>query len=318
MRKFKNTLQLYITHAILIVFAFLTLVPFAFMVNNVFRSNSEFYHQYFSFPDAFKKASTVALHALSGNKGPVEIESTDGQIKRVSVKKAIRFHLARAAAGPQSAWLLVRPYMVNTFIVALLTALGVTLLGSATAYILSRYKFMGHQTIFMLIISTMMFPGVLTLVPSFLLVKELGLLNTYWAMILPYIAGGQVFAIFIFKSFFQGLPEELFESARIDGAGHFRIYWNMVLPLSKPSISVVLIMNLLSTWNNFLWPFIINTEGKYHVMSSGIFAMSNTEQATNYSTMYAAYAISSIPLLVLFLYATKPFVRGITSGAFKA
>lgn len=305
-------------HAVLVFFAVLTLVPFAFMANNVFRTNPEFYHSYFSLPEGLKQTMAVVRHALSGRNAAVEVEAPDGKKLALSPGRAIRFHLAAATQGPRSAWTIIRPYMVNTFIVALLTALGVTLLGSATAYILARYRFMGSKAVFMLIISTMMFPGVLTLVPSFLLVKNLGLLNTYWAMILPYIAGGQVFAIFIFKSFFHALPEELFESARIDGAGHFRIYWHLVLPLSKPSISVVLIMNLLSTWNNFLWPFITNTDGRYHVVASGIFAMTSTAQAANFSTMYAAYAISALPLLVLFIYATKPFVRGITSGAFKA
>jgi ABC-type glycerol-3-phosphate transport system permease component len=317
-RRRPGRLKLCLIHGALVLFAALTLVPFAFMVNNVFRTNSEFYHSYFSLPDSFKRTARIALHSLAGNAGAVEIEAPDGRKSLVPAARAMRFYLARASLGPRNAWAIIRPYMVNTFIVALLTALGVTLLGSATAYILARYRFLGHKAIFMLIISTMMFPGVLTLVPSFLLVKKLGLLNTYWAMILPYIAGGQVFAIYIFRSFFHALPEEIFESARIDGAGHFRIYWHMVLPLSKPSISVVLIMNLLGTWNNFLWPFITNTEGRYHVISSGIFAMTTTAQATNFSTLYAAYAISSIPLLVLFIYATKPFVRGITSGAFKA
>ena len=137
-------------------------------------------------------------------------------------------------------------------------------------------------------------------------------------MVLPYIAGGQVFAIFVFKSYFDGLPEDLFESARIDGAGHLQIYWQIVLPLSRPIVSVVAIMNILGTWNNFLWPFVTNTEGKHHVISSGLFVLATTVHASNFSTLYAAYAISSIPLLVLFVYATRPFIRGVTSGAFKA
>ena len=91
-----------------------------------------------------------------------------------------------------------------------------------------------------------------------------------------------------------------------------------MLPLSKPILSVVAIMNILGTWNNFLWPFITNTEGKHHVISSGLFVLATTVHAANFSTLYAAYAISSIPLLVLFIYATKPFIRGVTSGAFKA
>jgi ABC-type glycerol-3-phosphate transport system permease component len=208
--------------------------------------------------------------------------------------------------------------MLNTIIVATLTVTGVLLLGSATAYVLARYRFTGHRALFLYIISTMMFPGVLTLVPSFLLVKNLGLLNTYGAMVLPYIAGGQVFAIYVFKSYFEGLPEDLFESARIDGAGHLHIYWQLVLPLSRPVFSVVAIMNILGTWNNFLWPFITNTDGKHHVVASGIFVLANSAHASNFSTLYAAYAISSIPLLILFAYATRPFMRGVTSGAFKA
>ncbi|HSI72027.1 MAG TPA: carbohydrate ABC transporter permease, partial [Fimbriimonas sp.] len=152
----------------------------------------------------------------------------------------------------------------------------------------------------------------------FLWVKQLGLLNTYWVLILPYIAGGQIFAIFVFKGFFDGLPGELFESARMDGAGHFRQYWHLVLPLSKQIVAVVLIVNVLGTWNNFLWPFITNTDSKYHVISSGLFTMSGSAVASNYASMYAAYILSSIPMLILFLYATKPFMSGVTSGAFKA
>jgi ABC-type glycerol-3-phosphate transport system permease component len=172
--------------------------------------------------------------------------------------------------------------------------------------------------LFLFILSFMMIPSVLTLVPSFLWVKQLGLLNSYWVLILPYIAGGQIFAIFVFKGFFDGLPGELFESARMDGAGHFSQYWHLVLPLSKQIIAVVLIVNVLGTWNNFLWPFITNTDSKYHVISSGLFTMSSSSVAANYASMYAAYVLASIPMLILFIYATKPFMSGVTSGAFKA
>jgi ABC-type glycerol-3-phosphate transport system permease component len=170
----------------------------------------------------------------------------------------------------------------------------------------------------MLILSFMMIPGILTLVPSFLLVKSLGLLNSYWVLILPYIAGGQIFAIFLFKSFFDGLPGELFESARMDGAGHLRQYFNLVLPLSKQVFSVVLVTNVLGTWNNFMWPLITNSDAKYHTVSSGLYLMNSSAVAVNYSNMFAAYMLSAIPMLVLFLYATKPFMAGLTSGAFKA
>jgi ABC-type glycerol-3-phosphate transport system permease component len=220
--------------------------------------------------------------------------------------------------GYRYSWKVLRPYMVNTILVCLATAFGVILIGSVTGYVFARYRFPGSRVLFLSILSLMMIPGVLTLVPSFLLVKQLGLLNSYTVLILPYIAGGQIFAIFLFKSFFEGLPEELFESARLDGAGHFALYWHIVLPLSKQVIAVVGVMTLLGTWNNFLWPFITNADAKYHVVASGLYLMGQSQIAANQATMFAAYVLSSLPLLVLFIYATKPFMRGVTSGAFKA
>jgi len=302
-------------HVTLISLAFLTLLPFFFTINNIFRTRPEFDRAFFSLPDCFKNLA----QAITAEQGATfQIENEEGEIVEVASDKAIAFNLSKAGRGPRLAWRAIRPYMVNSLWVSAVTAFGVSFIGSVTAYVLARYRFFGSRLAFLTIISTMMFPGVLTLVPSFLLVKELGLLNTYWAMILPYIAGGQVFAIFVFRSFFSGLPEDLFESARIDGAGHFRIYWNLVLPLSKAAFSVVIIMNIIGTWNNFLWPFITNTEGKKHVVASGLFVLATSEYASNPATLYAAYAISSIPMLILFVYATKPFIRGMTSGAFKA
>ena len=310
--------RLWTIHLTLLAFAALTLLPFFFLANNIFRSNAEFYHSFFSFPKAFKEVLGIAGGAVSGDETPVEIEDEDGEVRKVSKAEGVKHHLGQAVRGPRMAWKVIRPYMINSLIVSTLTAIGVIALGSTTAYILSRYRFLGSRAVFLLILSTMMFPGVLTLVPSFLLVSKLQLLNTYWVMVLPYVAGGQVFAIFVFKSFFDGLPEELFECARIDGAGHVGLYWSIVLPLSKPVIAVVLVMNVLGTWNGWLWPFITNPDGTHHVIASGLYVMATTSHASNFSTMFAAYAIASVPLLILFVYATKPFVRGMTSGALKA
>lgn len=307
-----------VIHGVLVGFAALTLLPFAFSVNNMFRSSREFYQSFFSFPDAVEGLVEVAWRYASGEAGPMEVESSDGARFVVERGEAWGHYVERLLEGPETAWRLVRPYLLNSLIVSTLTALGVCLLGSAAAYIFARYRFMGRDALFMVFLATMMVPGVLTLVPSFMLVRELGLMNTYWAMILPYIAGGQVFAIFVFRSFFSGLPEELFESARMDGAGHLSIYYNIVLPLSKPVFSVVIIMNVLGTWNNFLWPFVTNTDGSKHVIASGLFTLARSGDGSNLSTMYSGYAFSSIPLLILFLFATKPFMSGITRGALKA
>jgi ABC-type glycerol-3-phosphate transport system permease component len=270
-------------HATLVLILALTLVPLVFLVNNSLRTNYELDHAFFGIPEALRDRRWSAMFQ-----------------------------------SYRDAWQVLRPYTLNTLFVAAVTALGVTTLGSVTAYVFSRYRFPGHRALFLVVLSFMMIPGILTLVPSFLLVKKLGLLNSYWVLILPYIAGGQVFAIFLFKSFFDGLPGELFESARMDGAGHLRQYWNLVLPLSKQVLSVVLVTNILGTWNNFLWPLITNSDAKYHTISSGLYLLNSSTLATNYSNLFAAYVLSSIPMLVLFLYATKPFMAGLTSGAFKA
>lgn len=304
-------------HAVLLVAAALTLAPFTVMVNNVFRSNAEYSHSFFALPESAAGLAHVGVRTLLGDARPIVVRRNDGGEISLPRAAAARHYLRRLALGPQRAWKVLRPYVLNSFLVSGLTALGVCFLGSGTAYLLARYRFTGHGFVFSFILATMVFPGVLTLVPSFLLVKQLGLLNSYAAMILPYLAGGQVFAIFVFKSFFEGLPEDLFESARIDGAGHWRLYWHIVLPLSLPVFSVVTIMNVLGTWNNFLWPFIVNTDDRHHVVASGLYTMAASGIAGDHSAMFAAYTLSSLPLLILFLYATKPFIRGMTSGAMK-
>ncbi|CAN5635975.1 carbohydrate ABC transporter permease [soil metagenome] len=270
-------------HAALILILLLTLVPFVFVINNSLRTNYELDHAFFGVPQALLQHQWKELFQ-----------------------------------SYRDAWQVLRPYTLNTLLVATATAFGVTALGSVTAYVFSRYRFPGHRVLFLFVLSFMMIPGILTLVPSFLLVKKLGLLNSYWVLILPYIAGGQVFAIFLFKSFFDGLPGELFESARMDGAGHFRQYASIVLPLSKQVLSVVLVTNILGTWNNFLWPLVTNSDAKYQTVAAGLFGMGSSTLAVNYANLFAAYTLSAIPMLILFLYATKPFMAGLTSGAFKA
>src|SRR5687767_14686035 len=214
-------------HLVLLTFAALTLVPFVFVLNNSFRRTHEQYHSFFGLPEALRTLDFVEL-----------------------------------TRGYVWSWQIFRPYMLNSLIVSLASALGVVIVASISAYVFSRYRFPGHRALFLVILSFMMIPGVLTLVPSFLWVKKLGLLNSYWVLILPYVAGGQIMALFLFKGFFDGLRQELFESARLDGGGPLQQYWNIVLPLSKQILAVVVIVNILGTWNNFLWPQIANSEDR--------------------------------------------------------
>ncbi len=329
----KNKRQDILIHAILITLVALTLLPFFFVINNSLRTNSELNHSYFGIPQSFTRGISFTWFRVTGQTNRIQLRlepdsasaakrsqaAVDQKPQTLPYPEAMSRLWSESTRGYRYSWSVLRPYMLNSILVCVASMIGVVLIGSVTAYVFSRYRFPGSRALFMVILSFMMIPGILTLVPSFLWMKQLGLLNTRAVLILPYIAGGQVIAIFLFKSFFDGLPEELFESARLDGANHFRQYVHIVLPLSKQIMAVVIIVNLLWTWNSFLWPFIVNNDSNYYVLAQGLYMMSQQQQVTaNQSTLFAAYVLASLPLLVLFVYATKPFMAGVTSGAFKA
>ena len=159
-------------------------------------------------------------------------------------------------ANYRDAWTVISPYMLNSLIVSGVSMVGVLAIASVSAFVFARFRFPGRELLFMAVLALLMIPSILTLIPAFLLVKDLNLINTYWALILPYIAGGQVFAIFILRSFIASLPEELFEASRLDGASTFQMFKHIALPLSKPMLITVAIMNVLSTWNDYIWPLV--------------------------------------------------------------
>ena len=142
---------------------------------------------------------------------------------------------------------IVWQFIRNSLIVSGLTVVGVLLLASLSAYAFGILEFPGRQVLFYLVLALMMVPSAMTLIPSFVLVKDLRLLDTHWAMILPWIASGQVFAMFILRTFFESLPRELFDAARIDGASEWQGYWRIALPLSKSMLGVAAILNILGT-----------------------------------------------------------------------
>ena len=310
----KNRKKTFAIHFTLIALVFLTLAPFFFMVNSSFLTRKECRTNYITIP----RNAVGLVKTIFSNKETVTVVDQTEDIFDLSRKEAIKFYWNELTTGPKMAWEILRGFTINSIIVSGLTVLGVCLIASTTSYILARYKFRGSNLIFLFIISTMMFPSVMYLVPQFLLVKKLNLINTYWGMVLPYISGGLVIATFMFRSFFEGLPEELFESARIDGAGHFRLYWNIILPMSKPVFAVVIILNVIGTWSGFIWPFIVNPDTKNQVIGAGLYVMQQANSGNPPSMFFAAYTIASIPLLILFMKATKPFVEGMSSGAFKA
>ena len=216
-----------------------------------------------------------------------------------------------------AAWAAIAPYMLNSVIVTGASATGVVVLSCFAAYAFARFAFPGRELCYYLVIFLLMIPAVLTLVPSFLLVKSLGLMNTRWALILPYIAGGQVLAIFIMRSFFAGLPEELFEAARIDGAGEIGAFWRIAIPLTRPILVTIAIIQVLSTWNDYVWPFLVVQDDSLKTLVVGL-VLFQTRFYTNWGPLMAGYTLASIPLLLLFFVGMRYFIEGLTSGALRA
>lgn len=207
-------------------------------------------------------------------------------------------------------------YFWNTVFVTVISVPGVLLVSSMSAFVFARYSFPGRTLLFYTIISLLMVPFILTLVPAFVWIKQLGLLNTYWALIFPYIAGGQVFAIYLLRSFFATIPNDIFDSATVDGANIFQTYWRIALPLTTPMLSVIAIVNTLHVWNDYIWPLVTLQDDSMRTITIGLRYFQGQFQI-NYGPLFAGYILGSLPLLILFLLAMRPFVSGLTSGAIK-
>ncbi len=216
------------------------------------------------------------------------------------------------------AWELVNRYLVNTIFVVLAELVGVLLLASATAYVFARYDFPGKKPLFSMLIALLMIPSVIGFVPSIILVlKIFNLSNNYLGVLLPGWAGSQIFAIYVLRTFFEGMPEEMFEAARIDGANHLDLYWKITIPLSGSILSVITILNIIGTWNAYVWPLIVLADEKLRTIAVALTFLRDTKHPDPGVEM-ASYVIASIPMLILFLVSMKTFVRGIAAGAIKA
>lgn len=216
-----------------------------------------------------------------------------------------------------AAWRVVSQSILNSVIVSTVSCIGVLFFGSLSAYVFARFDFLGKDTVFVIILSLLMIPAILTLVPRFVVVHKLGLFQTMWALLLPYIAAGQVMAVFLMRTFFVSIPSEYFESARIDGASEFRCFWNIALPLSKHIAGVVAILQVLGTWNDIFWPYLtIGTKKELFTIPVALLIF-NDQLGQQIGTQMAGYIIASLPLVLLFAFTSRLFVEGLTAGGLK-
>jgi multiple sugar transport system permease protein len=201
-----------------------------------------------------------------------------------------------------------------SFLISSLTALGTVLAASLAAFAISRLRWRHRNKVFWLILAGIMIPGQVLIVPWFREFDAIGLLNTYWAVILPQIPAAV--AVFIFKQFFDGLPRDLEEAARIDGAGFFKIYRTVVLPLARPAVAAVAIFTFVTTWNDLLWPLLVLSNPDLMTVPVGLATVQGAF-GIRYADTMASAILGAIPLVAVFLLFQRQIVQGIAGSGLK-
>ncbi|GIF62321.1 sugar ABC transporter permease [Asanoa ishikariensis] len=201
-----------------------------------------------------------------------------------------------------------------SFIISSLAALGTVLVASMAAFALSRMRFRYKNVVFWAILAGIMIPGQVLIVPWFREFDALRLLNTYWAVILPQLPAA--IAVFIFKQFFDGLPRDLEEAARMDGASFFRVYRRIVLPLARPAVAAVAIFTFVTTWNDLLWPLLVLSNPDLMTVPVGLATVQGAF-GIRYADTMASAILGAIPLVAVFLLFQRQIVQGIAGSGLK-
>ncbi len=205
-------------------------------------------------------------------------------------------------------------FMWNSFLIALITTLGTLFFCSLAGYAFAKHQFKLKNFFFYFLLSTMLIPGSVLLVPGFLLMRDLDWLNTFWPLIVPGLSGA--FGIFLARQFIEEIPNDLIDAARIDGCSDFRIFWSVILPLSKPLLATLGILTFLYNWNNFISPLIYIFDESLYTLPLGLSLLqgrySNVE-----NVQMAGAALAIVPVLILFLIFQKQIVKSLSMSGLK-
>ncbi len=199
-------------------------------------------------------------------------------------------------------------YFANTLLMAVATSLGVLITSSLAGYAFARMRFPGRDFLFIILLSTMMVPFEVTLIPNFILMRQFHWIDHYQALIIPWTASA--FSIFLMRQFFRGIPVELYDAAVIDGANHLRFLWTIVLPLSQPVLVVSALFSFLGSWNSLMWPLLVTNNPVMRPLQVGI-ASFITDAGTQAQLLLAAVTISVIPVIIIYLILQHWFIEGI-------
>jgi multiple sugar transport system permease protein len=201
-------------------------------------------------------------------------------------------------------------YLANTLIVTVILTAGQVIFSMMGAYAFARMEFPGRNGLFWMYLATLMVPNVVTLIPLYVMFARAGLLNTYWAIFLPYVFGVPQ-AVFLMRQFFMTIPKEVMEAARLDGCSESRILWRIVVPISRPIIITATLLAVVFGWNNFLWPLIVTNSNSLQVLSVAT-ANFNSNFTVQWNLILAASLVALIPMVILFAIFQKQIVRSIS------
>lgn len=264
------------TYVVLILAALITLGPFALSFLTAFKSPDQFASQSaLAFPNPVTTQNFTTLFGDGGFVSPV----------------------------------------VVTFQVVLVILVGQLVFSIMAAFAFARMEFPARDTLFWIYLATLMVPQVVTVIPLYTIFTELGLRNTFWSLVLPFVLGSP-YAVFLLREYFRGIPQDIVDAARIDGASTWKILWLIIVPLARPIIATLAIITVVTHWNNFMWPLIITTGRDWQTVTVATAALQSQYNA-NWTLVMAATTVAMAPLLVLFTVFQRHIVNSISLTGFK-
>lgn len=214
-------------------------------------------------------------------------------------------------------WQGIRPFIVNSILYCTAAIIPIILFTSLTGFAMGTMRIPGKETLFYAILALMMIPGILTLFPRMSLIYRYNLVNTAWALVLPWAAGGQVMGVFLMRTAFEGIHIEIREAAYVDGATPLQQFAQVCLPLVWPMAVTLAIMNFVGLYNDLVWPLIVMQDRSKQVVAVGLLDFTAYVGTSDLGPQMAGYVISSLPLLIVFLFGMRYYIAGISSGAVK-
>jgi multiple sugar transport system permease protein len=205
-------------------------------------------------------------------------------------------------------------YLLNSTIIAGTVTVLSLLINSMAGYAFAKLRFRGRERVFRVLLTGLVIPVQVSMLPLFLLMRELGLINTYWGVIIPSLSS--IFGIFLIRQYTVSVPDDLIDAARIDGAGEFRIYWSVIVPVIRPILATLAIWTFLSTWNDFMWPLIVLSDDSVFTLPVALANLSG-ERVLDTELMMAGAVLTVLPVMLVFIVLQRYYIEGITLGSVK-